>query len=429
MPAATDTAARSALHQWLWRWHGYAGLFVAPFIFFMALTGLPYVWEHELEDLWHPEYRALTPQPAHVSYQQQLATAKTVYPDKPLLLVVFDGNPRHATQFQFGSAVNPFSVYINPYTGEVITRMSEWTRLSSACIMLHGLTFIEPYGSWLLELLACWGIVLCLTGVFLWWPRDKSKIMGVLMPRWRSTGRARWRDLHAVTGFYFAAALVLYLGTGLPWTAFWGGRLLALVQTAAGENFPANMTAGSGLESVKPSAAAEPLPLDAFVEFGLRQNLPGLVEIQMPTETDGTVYLRNRLHHDQLEKHFQLDLYTASPLGTATWDDLPLTHKAVALGINLHEGALFGRVTQVLSTVLACAFMFIAAAGAVMWWKRRPNGRLDVPVIVPTPALPPVVKAAIVILGLVMPLLGLSFLLFAFCAPAAQGRRPRYRRR
>ena len=52
------------MYHWMWRWHGYAGLFIVPFIFWMSLTGLPYVWENGLENLWHPEYRALTPQAA-----------------------------------------------------------------------------------------------------------------------------------------------------------------------------------------------------------------------------------------------------------------------------------------------------------------------------------------------------------------------------
>lgn len=67
MPSAAESVEqRPAHYRWLWRWHGYAGLFVVPFIFFMALTGLPYVWEHEIEDAFHPEYRALPPQAASV---------------------------------------------------------------------------------------------------------------------------------------------------------------------------------------------------------------------------------------------------------------------------------------------------------------------------------------------------------------------------
>lgn len=406
------TSNQSALYAWLWRWHGYAGLFVVPFIFFMALTGLPYVWEYEIQDVWHPEYRALIPQKTHVTYEQQLSVAQAVYPDKPLLMVLFDNDPRHATQFQFGTGANLFSVYINPYDGKVISHLSEWTRISSAGVMLHGLVFLDPYGSWLLELLACWGIVLCLTGVYLWWPRGGARISGVFFPRLRGNGRTRWRDLHAVTGFYFAVVLALYLFTGLPWTTFWGGKLLTSIQNATGQSYPPNMTAVSGLRSIPPTPDAKPLPLDAFVDFGLKQHLPGHLEIEMPGDNSGTVHLRNRLHRDPIEKHFQLDLFTAQPAGVAGWKDMPVTQKAVALGIDLHEGALFGRTTQIIATTLACVFMFIAAAGVVTWWKRRPKGALDFSLPEKAPALPAALRGALSCLGLLMPLAGLSMLVF-----------------
>ncbi|HEY2342599.1 MAG TPA: PepSY domain-containing protein, partial [Chthoniobacteraceae bacterium] len=316
--------------------------------------------------------------------------------------------------FQFGTATNPFSVFVDPYNGKIITAMSEWTRLSSAGIMLHGLTFADPYGSWALELLACWGIVLCVTGVYLWWPRGGARILGVFIPRWRRGGRTRWRDLHAVVGFYFATALGLYLATGLPWTTFWGGKLLSSIQAAVGQSYPADMTAGSALKSTPPTPDAKPLPLDAFVAFGLEQKLPGRIEIEMPATPAGTVHLRNRLHRDPIEKHFQLDLYTGKPVGKAAWDEMPLSQKAVALGIDLHEGALFGRTTQILSTILVSFFMFIAAAGILTWWKRRPQGRLDLSKPVAAPSLPIGFKSVVVGLGLAMPLLGLTFLVVYF---------------
>ncbi len=412
MKAETSAHDQTALHQWLWRWHGYAGLFVIPFIFFMALTGLPYVWEHELENAWHPEYRALTPQATRVPYEQQLITARSVLPNKPLLKVKLDGDPRHATQFMFGTAGDPTSVFINPYDGSVINTLREWTRLSFAGIQLHGLTFIQPYGSWLLELLACWGIVLCITGVYLWWPRGQGEIWGVFLPRLRSNGRTRWRDLHAVTGFYFAAVLLLYLITGLPWTAFWGGQILTTIQDATGQSFPHCMTSEAGMQSVQTSSDEQPLPLDAFVNFGLQQQLPGHLEITLPTDLTGTVHLQNQLNRATDEKHFQLDLYTGKPLGTADWNDLPITQQAVALGISMHEGSLLGRINQILSTVLAFVFMLISGAGAVMWWKRRPQGRLDTPRLILTPSLPLAIKGAVILLGLAMPLMGLSFVGF-----------------
>lgn len=412
----TNTSGQQdTLYRWLWRWHGYAGLFVIPFIFWMALTGLPYVWEREIEDGFHPEFRALAPQATRVSYEEQLSVARVAAGDQPLLKVITDASPAHATQFMFGTEGDPVSVFINPYDGGVITTMREWTRLVFATKSLHGLTFIEPYGSWLLELLACWGIVLCITGVYLWRPRTRGwSVWGVFLPRLHSDGRTRWRDLHAVTGFYFAVVLALYLLTGLPWTAFWGGKYLGAAQAAAGQDFPMTMTAFSGLQSSPPSPASKPLSLDEFVRFGMEQHLPGHLVIEMPATPTGTVHVRNRLKQSMREVHYQLDLFTGKPVATTQWSDLPGSQKIVALGINLHEGQLFGRVTQILSTVLACVFMLMAGAAMTMWWKRRPQGRLDWPRLVPRITLPLGVKVATAVIGLVLPLAGLTFVAIAF---------------
>ena len=425
IPAA-QLPDQTALHRWLWRCHGYAGLFVIPFLFYMSLTGLPFVWEHEIEDAFHPEYQALTPQPARVTYERQLSVARATVPGKPLLRIKVDNNPRHATQFFFGGDGDPTTVAVNPYTGQVVSVIREWTRVSFVAIQLHGLAFIEPYGSWLLELLACWGIVLCITGVYLWWPRGTAwSRWGVFLPRLRGGGRTRLRDLHAVTGFYFASVLALYLLTGLPWTAFWGGKLLGSIQHATGQGYPATMTADSGLRSIPPTPGAKPLPLDAFIEFGMQQRLPGHLKIELPASTDGTVHLYNRAGNPTRETHWQLNRFTAQPVSVAAWPEIPVIQKMVALGIDGHEGLLFGRPTQVLSTVLAFAFMFLSGAAAMMWWKRRPQGRLDTPKLIPIIPLGGKLTTILVGLGILMPMLGVSFwILYLRSSKASQSASP-----
>ena len=160
--------------------------------------------------------------------------------------------------------------------------------------------------------------------------------------------------------------------------------------------------------------AAKPLPLDVFVRFGMEQHLPGHLVIEMPATPTGTVHVRNRLKQSMKETHYQLDLFTAKPVATTLWSDLPGSQKIVSLGINLHEGQLFGRVTQILSTVLACVFMLMAGAAMLMWWKRRPQGRLDWPRLVPRITLPLGVKLATAMIGLLLPLAGLTFVAIAF---------------
>jgi uncharacterized iron-regulated membrane protein len=77
-------------------------------------------------------------------------------------------------------------------------------------------------GSNLVETAACWTIVLLLTGLFLWWPRNRRGMAGILYPRLRSGQRVFWRDLHAVTGMWITGLALFLLLTGLPWAKFWG---------------------------------------------------------------------------------------------------------------------------------------------------------------------------------------------------------------
>ena len=48
-----------------WRWHFYAGLFVAPFMILLALTGIVYLFKPQLDALMYSDL--LTVKPAHHS--------------------------------------------------------------------------------------------------------------------------------------------------------------------------------------------------------------------------------------------------------------------------------------------------------------------------------------------------------------------------
>jgi uncharacterized iron-regulated membrane protein len=132
----------------------------------------------------------------------------------------------------------------------------------------------------------------------------------------------------------------------------------------------------------------------------------------MPPSPNGTIHVRNRLKQSRTEVHFQLDRFTGKPVTTIHWDDLPAAQKAVATGINLHEGQLLGRVTQVVSTLLASTFMLLAAAAVIMWWKRRPQGKRDWPKRIAPIRVPMSLKLSACAFAVLFPLFGASLLLY-----------------
>ena len=134
-------------------------------------------------------------------------------------------------------------VWVNPYTLQVMHVAVEEDRFMPWIHRLHGRLLMGDKGSYLVELAASWAIVMMVTGLFLWWPRDAKGLAGVLYQRLRigsSTQfsgkvakRIFWRDLHAVIGFWIAFFVMFLLISGLPWTKSWGGLLKEVRQLGA----------------------------------------------------------------------------------------------------------------------------------------------------------------------------------------------------
>jgi uncharacterized iron-regulated membrane protein len=85
--------------------------------------------------------------------------------------------------------------------------------------------------------------------------------------------------------------------------------------------------------------------------------------------------------------------------------------RAVGYGIAAHEGALFGIINQLLGTLTALLLATLSVSGAIMWWRRRPDGLLGAPIPLSRPRYGPLLIGAIVLLAAAMPLFGATLAL------------------
>ncbi|MEY4706570.1 MAG: hypothetical protein RJB58_293 [Pseudomonadota bacterium] len=110
-------------------------------------------------------------------------------------------------------------------------------------------------GRWIVELAACWALVMVGTGIYLWWPRGAAfHLGGVFFPRVWLRGRAFLKDIHVVTGVWVAGLIVFLILTGLPWAGVQGGIIRQGV-TAMGIGYPAR-----GAQSVPMQAVVKDAP-------------------------------------------------------------------------------------------------------------------------------------------------------------------------
>ncbi len=461
-PGALPPAAH--FYRAVWRWHFYAGLFVVPFMVMLSLTGIIYLFKPQLDWLMYRERMYVAPEQRSALVAAQLAAVRQAYPGAQVSAFRLPPHPDRSAEAEVATADGRnLTVFINPYSAKVLGEMdSEWN-LQEIAVKLHGELMIGRPGDWLIELATCWGLVLLVSGLYMWWPRSGSRLWGVWLPRMkRNNPRVFWRDLHSVFGMYGALVVGFLLFTGLPWAGFWGTnfariwgsypvqqspegfksdlRTGSLNQTAdklvpwAVEQMPmpqSNLAGGHEHHAAPASftpmqkTSATPLDLDAIAAVAREKGVREGFRIALPLGADG-VYTVSAPTDDPLKQAtLHLDQYSGKVLADVRWRDYGLVPKATEMGIALHEGVYFGLANQLLMLFGALVVILLAVSGAIMWWQRRPARTLGAPAMPPNFPLWKGAVAIICVMGLLFPFVGISLLFVLLLDSLVLSRVPR----
>ena len=447
MNAPIQPATLTAKKTWpdyraVWRWHFYASLFCIPFVIVLSITGGIYLFKPQIEAWNEREYDSLQltgePRPA----AEQIQAALAAFPDSTLSFYELPRAEGEDSQTRTSAATGRAArvvirnsegqavrVYVHPQTLEVLGSFPESDRFIRWIFRAHGELLMGDRGSMLVELAASWTIIMILTGLYLWWPRNIQGLGGVLYPRLASGSRTFWKDLHSVTGIWISAFALFLLVSGLPWAKSWGNYLKAarkLTRTAVAKQewsnsseSPAKKRRSGGEHSghgggkkTAPGQRLSPAELavvDKIVAAVAPVKLVHPVQIAPPAEGSKNWSAKsmpaNRPYRENL---------VVSPTGTILKRDgfreKHLIDKLVSIGIAAHEGQLFGWPNQVLGLLTALGLILICVSGMILWWKRRDQGVLGAPKAVLSPRVSYGLIAIIIALGIYLPLFGATLI-------------------
>ena len=106
-----------------------------------------------------------------------------------------------------------------------------------------------------------------------------------------------------------------------------------------------------------------------------------------------------------------IDQYSGEIVGRYSYDEYSTLAKVVSNSIAIHEGRRFGIVSQVASTAFSVGVLFLCVTAPIMWWRRRKSGQgLAAPRGSLTFREHPWLIAGLVVLGVALPLFGLSLI-------------------
>ena len=424
-------------YRTVWRWHFYAGLFSIPFVIWLSITGSIYLFRPQIEHWLDKPYDSLTFNGPLKTPAAQTEAALAVVPGSNLHYYQLPRTAHSATQIIVGRGAVEYRVYVNPQTLQILKVQQEEHRPMRILFHLHGELLMGDRGSNIIELAASWTIVLILTGLYLWWPRQTEKLAGVLYIRLREGKRIFWRDLHAVTGIWICAWALFLLFTGLPWAAGWGGYLKTIRSLAGTAVVRQDWTTGSSSEleqrmalnrnSLAGAAVAHSehmahmghavlgpdayVPLTKMIAHVAPLGLPYPVLISPPMSI-GAPWTAKSDTADRPERvNLTLDPKTGAVLQRQAFRQSDWVDKAVAVGVAAHEGQLFGVLNQIVGLATALGLILLCVSAVVLWWRRRATGVLGAPVALRRSRFSFGLAALVISLGLSLPMMGGSLIL------------------
>ena len=397
-------------HNAIWRWHFYASLFCIPFVLWLSLTGSIYLFRPQIEAWIDRPYAHVAVAGTSATAADQVQAAFRAVPGSTLAAYELPATPEQAVQMLVRTPGGDVRVYVHPQTLAVLHTVDEESRIMRIMFRLHGELLAGPIGSYLVELAASWTIVMILTGLALWWPRGGG-LAGVVYPRLRAEGRRFWRDIHGVTGFWVSLAALFLLLSGLPWAQGWGGYLKLIRHVAEGAPAKQDWSSAHGEHhmAMTPGTASPGLEVLDRVAATVRPlALAPPVLIAPPVGTGDSWTARSDAANRPLRTDLTIDGQTGRLLTRRDFAQRRLVDRVVGYGVAIHEGQAFGGLNQLLNLLTAIGLTLLSISGAILWWRRRPTGKLGAPP--PRPAAPLVRGFAVVLVGLgvLLPLFGLS---------------------
>ncbi|QPH39962.1 PepSY-associated TM helix domain-containing protein [Pedobacter endophyticus] len=230
----TVKKAIGKIHLWL-------GLASGLVVFIVSITGCIFVFEKELFAVFNRELvdvhlpknaKTLSLTALQKTAQQALGVADTVtrvtmygQPERAWEFDAFNVDKKKASRgFWAATGVRWKRAFVNPYTGKVNGVIDLRYDFFTTIRAIHQHLYLNArIGSLIVGSATLIFVVMLLSGLFLWWPKNRAAAKQRFSLKWKAT--TRWKrknyDLHNVLGFYILVFGLFIALTGMVWSFTW----------------------------------------------------------------------------------------------------------------------------------------------------------------------------------------------------------------
>lgn len=363
------------LKYWIGRAHLWLGLASGVIVFVIAITGCIYAFQVEISDAIE-EHRFVKAEDRPVLAPSVLkAIGEKTLPGKHMHAILYP-KPGRAAQVIYYNA-DPeyyYIIYVNPYSGEVLKVSDEFATFFRFILDGHFYLWLpHEIGQPVVATATLVFVVMLISGIVLWWPKNKSASRQRFSIRWQARWRRRNYDMHNVLGFYSSAIALILALTGLVWGFQWFANGLHSVAGGERSLLFVPPTSDTTLTYDHQRPAIDELyyrmraenPNAAILEVHIPESTASSIEVAINPD-DQTYWQADYRYFDQntLEELSVDHIY-------GKLADTNAADKLIRMNYDIHTGAIAGLPGKIL---VFCASLLVASlpvTGFYIWYGRR----------------------------------------------------------
>jgi uncharacterized iron-regulated membrane protein len=372
---------RVFLRRAIFQIHLWSGILLAIYSVVIGLTGSALVFKEEIERATQPNIYHVAPGPQQITLDEAVRRIQSARPGWTVFALEDFAQPEQATTALLRSAKatpNYRMVSFNPHTGQVLFDRLRYAGIMGWLSNLHVYLLSGETGLLVSGWMGVGLLLLCLSGLILWWPG---------MQRWATAlvvnSRASWRrlnwDLHTVIGFWASATLIVIIFTGVDFA--FPGPVGNLIEVATGGSLSARAASSVALKKPTLTSAVPVITIDQAIAAAYRalpkDAPPGY--LQLPVHAGSpykvTGYYTGVAPYSQLVR-ISLDPYTGALLTLNNTRQQTRGQRIEQYFVAVHFGSfggegVFGTLVKVVWVLLGIVPALLAVTGLVMYWNRQ----------------------------------------------------------
>jgi uncharacterized iron-regulated membrane protein len=361
--------------------HLAAGACAGIVILIMSVTGVLLAYQKQIER-WADTRGYVGARPSadatRLPLEALLAKVREGQTAAPTSVTFYQGADEPATvSFQGGR-----SLFVNPYTGEVLGEGSVRVRAFFRTVTdwhrwLGASGESRTAGRALTGASNLVFLFIVMSGFYLWWPRrwTRNALSAIMWFRRTQGVRARHFNWHNVVGFWSALPLFVVVLSGVVISYTWASNL---VYKLAGEEPPVQQQRGGppggGGGQQQPGAAVPLEGLDALLQRAEGQ-VEGwrIITLQLPQKPDAPVTFaidRGNGGQPQLRSQLTLDRATGEVVRHETYANNTLGRRMRSWLRFAHTGEVYGVIGQTIAALVSAGGALLVYTGLSLTLRR-----------------------------------------------------------